>query len=239
MSRWLPNPAWMSTHTISRLLRHSRHSFETGGPRSGRVSRSSNRRRRKASVLPKPVSCSALGRKKNKYWMRLKVGGPLCSPHCADGRLRTAQGRRRRRDLWTIYASDKASHESRPLRRSCRVRPVEEGRRGHGIPLRREWTAGPKQLQGGRVLHRECTAREGEPNTDTCAFHNGVLAISHTLIMHLHSLTACNIFSRQNTIGVIVKRVHWDHGETIQYNTSRGGAVYRKRLQNVVSKYRG
>lgn len=93
---------------------------------------------------------------------------------------------------------------------------MEEGRRGDGIPLRCEWALGPKQLQGGRVLHRERAAREDEPNTNTRAFYNGVLAVPHTLIMHLHPVVACNIFSRQNTIEVIARRVHWDHGETIQ-----------------------
>jgi len=34
MSHWLPNPAWTSTRTTLRLWRPSRHSFETGEPRS-------------------------------------------------------------------------------------------------------------------------------------------------------------------------------------------------------------
>jgi len=133
--------------------------------------------------------------------------------------LRTAQGRRRRRDVWTIHAPHQAPHEGRPLCRSCRVRQVEEGRGGYGVPLRCEWTTRPKQLQGGRVFHRERTAREGEPDRYACAPHNGVLAITYTLIIHLHSLAACNIFSRQDTIGVIAKRVDWDHGR--RYNTER------------------
>ena len=115
---------------------------------------------------------------------------------------------------------------------------MEESRRRHGIPLRCKRTTGPKQLQGGRVLHRERAARKGEPNTDTHTFYDGLLTIPHTPMMHLHSLAACNIFSRQNTVGVIAKRVRWDHGEMIRYKTSRGRADYRKRLRGIVSGYR-
>ena len=43
------------------------------------------------------------------------------------------------------------------------------------------------------------TTAEGESNTGACVFHR-VLAISHTMIIYLHSLAACNIFCRQNTI---------------------------------------
>ena len=141
--------------------------------------------------------------------------------HYADGHHRATQGRRRRRNIWTIHAPDQTPHEGRPLCRPCRVRPVEEGRRRHGIPLRCKWTTGPKQLQGGRVLHRERPAREDEPNTDIHTFQDGVLTVSYTL-MHLHSLAACSIFSRHNTIEVTAMRVHWDDGETMKYKTKGG-----------------
>lgn len=109
--------------------------------------------RGKEGIITKTSIMLGLGETEEELWETLRGESQAPSRHLAQtvtntAACRTAQGRRRRRHLWPVYAPDQAPSQGRTVRHAGRVRSLAAARHRHGLPVLRQRPVGPLVLQG-------------------------------------------------------------------------------------------